>query len=167
MVIQMASTFKIGRSFFGTDDGAAAIEFALIAPVLLLAIAGMVEVGLIVSEKQKLQGIVREAAAGAVLAIEKSQVQSILDAAAATAGTTVNGEAFIAEPVVQICLCPSETYNPASYDEATSCDRTCGTDDLSISYEITASVDHTVLVPFAAAFITDRHFEETLRIKVR
>ena len=50
---------RIGRD---RQDGAVAVEFALIAPILILILAGVVQFGIVYSQYQVLQGAAREGA---------------------------------------------------------------------------------------------------------
>src|SRR5215212_6752129 len=54
------STVKLQR--LGPDDGAVIVEFALIFPVLILLVAGVIQFGIMYSQYQVLQGAAREGA---------------------------------------------------------------------------------------------------------
>ena len=50
------------RSLRASDRGAAVVEFALIMPVLILLVAGVIQFGIMYSQYQVLQGAAREGA---------------------------------------------------------------------------------------------------------
>jgi Flp pilus assembly protein TadG len=54
------STVKLQR--LGPDDGAVIVEFALIFPILILLVAGVIQFGIMYSQYQVLQGAAREGA---------------------------------------------------------------------------------------------------------
>jgi len=96
--------WKINPFSTHNNAGTAAIEFALIAPVLLILLAGLVEIGFAVREAMMVQ---EAAEAGASYAVQSGwDSTGILNAV-----TTATGASNIdASPAPQLfCGCPSES----------------------------------------------------------
>jgi len=64
------------RHGLGRDDGAAAVEFALIAPLLFMLIFGIIQFGIAWSQKEIFVQAAREGARFAAVACEKSACDS-------------------------------------------------------------------------------------------
>lgn len=132
-----------------SNRGVAAIEFALIVPVLLILMLGLTDYGLAMFTKMELTGAVR---AGAQLALSDKDdipkiVQAVVDATNNAAGITVTA--------VETCKCDDET--------TVTCGDTCG--DLSDNryfMTVTATQD------FSYIFIsTDVTLTETAIIRTK
>ncbi len=72
------------------EEGAAAIEFALVLPVLLLLLLGMMEFGLALWRQEMMTNATREAArAGIVASVPRmtdTEIQTVLESRLSTAG---------------------------------------------------------------------------------
>jgi Flp pilus assembly protein TadG len=71
-----------------SDQGAAAVEFALVLPVLVLMLFGIIQFGLIFNQWQQLEHATREGARWASLQNSAAAVRSTVIAAAPTLGLT-------------------------------------------------------------------------------
>lgn len=90
------------RSRLGREDGAAAVEFALIVGILTMLIFGMIEYGIFFLQAQTLRASARGGARAAAVGANKSQIESAM--VSASGGSlpsgygseyiTVNGTAF-------------------------------------------------------------------------
>lgn len=69
--------FRALKIFRDNEDGASAIEFAILAPVFVLLIAGTLDMGFYVLEKMKLHNVVQTTAAYAARAGETDSVQTV------------------------------------------------------------------------------------------
>jgi hypothetical protein len=50
------------EKFFGNEEGLAAVEFAIIAPVLLMFLVGVVDFGLYINDRMRLESLARASA---------------------------------------------------------------------------------------------------------
>jgi len=79
-------------SLLGSDRrGVAAVEFAVIAPMLLLLLGGVVDFGLIMSDRSKLANAVAQAVQTALLtgpSVTQAILQSVVQTAATNSGLT-------------------------------------------------------------------------------
>lgn len=71
------------------DRGATLVEFALLVPVLVMLLFGLVEFGVAYDRQQALTGAAREGARAASIGRTVSQIESRVDAA--TGGTNFDG----------------------------------------------------------------------------
>jgi Flp pilus assembly pilin Flp len=109
------------RRFLQRSDGAAAIEFALIAPVALILLAGLVNVGLQVREQAKLNQATREVAEAAMFTRNLTVLRQVLDNALAENGIAAGGP----RQVRLICVCPGQAeIANCSLAQARSCTAT-------------------------------------------
>lgn len=125
--------------FWVEEDGASALEFGLIAPVLVFGLIGMADVGLAVNERMMIDQALR---AGAQSAMEDSGpevVESILRATAEMNFTVAEPSApstavALALGVTRFCACS------AAPDAAVNCSTTCTAQSpTQIYYLLTAS----------------------------
>lgn len=93
------------RRFWRNTDGLAAIEFAILAPMLFFAFLAMVDVGLMIYEKLRLGQIVRDAAAAAMLTQDTSSISAAAQQAIAVAGSPISAAAYHADPVTLSFSC--------------------------------------------------------------
>jgi pilus assembly protein CpaE len=111
-----------GRS----EEGVSAVEFALIAPVLVAALVAAVDVGLSLYERMTIDHVLRAGAQAAISDPGTDQVLKVLQTTAAKNFPPVEGEpsalSFDPEPV-RYCACPENPdVDPAS---APACSATC------------------------------------------
>ena len=90
--------------FWRREDGVAAIEFALIAPIVLILFVGMVNVGFRFYEESRLNQATRETAEAAMFTRNLTSLQAVLDSQLASLGRSVGGEPFTGT-VTLACQC--------------------------------------------------------------
>jgi Flp pilus assembly protein TadG len=71
-----------------SEDGAAAVEFALVLPILILMLFGIIQFGLIFNQWQQLEHATREGARWASMQNGAADVRATVMAAAPTLGLT-------------------------------------------------------------------------------
>lgn len=130
------------------EQGASAIEFALLAPVLLIALMGTVDVGRALTQQMALGSILRTGAQSAIAGGEVSAVNRILLAAKDDGSVSVN--------VAQMCACPE------SPQAAVACSTTCaGPGPTAIYYSLTAEKE------FSGLFMPRRTLRQSLQVQIR
>src|SRR5438128_9548414 len=70
------------RSRFGREDGAAAVEFAIVSTILFMIVFGIIEFGRTYSQYEVYQGAAREGARRAAVGASLSDVQQAVTQAA-------------------------------------------------------------------------------------
>jgi Flp pilus assembly protein TadG len=117
--------------------GSAAIEFAIISPVLLIMLAGLVEIGFATREAMQVQDA---AEAGAGYAIKYGWDSAAISASVVNA-TGASGVTASPAPV-QFCGCPS-----AAGITTALCTATCPDGSAPGSYvRVSASITHTAIL---------------------
>jgi hypothetical protein len=145
------------RRFKRQEDGVAAIEFALIAPIVLILFVGMVNVGFRFYEEARLNQATRETAEAAMFTRNVASLQSVLNAQLASLGPSVGGEPFTGT-VGLACEC----YDPA---HPTQCAGTCANGLPSgISVSIQASLLYRPLFPLLGRTLT---LQSKIQVQVR
>ena len=79
--------------FLHKEDGASAVEFAIIAPLLIMLVFGIIWFGIAFMQLQTIRGAVREGARASAVGASSSQVQTqVMNSAAGgiPAGTTID-----------------------------------------------------------------------------
>ncbi|WP_436795471.1 TadE/TadG family type IV pilus assembly protein [Actinospongicola halichondriae] len=118
------------------EDGAALVEFALVLPLLVLFLFGIVQFGLAFDMKQSINAAAREGSRTAAIPVSTvSQVEDsvengfdgILDGTVSTT-ITVNGGAPILDPTAKPCE-----------------------GNAGLTVVVVAQVDHTLTIPFYGA----------------
>ena len=127
--------------FLRRAEGAAAIEFALIAPVVLIILAGTVNVGLRFLEQARLNQTTREVAQAAMFTSNLSVLTQLLTNALAE-----NGIVPSSPPTVSlVCICPGqpEVRNCTTLDSAS-----CAATGLpwALAVEVTAATLYQPLI---------------------
>jgi hypothetical protein len=107
------------------EAGTAAMEFALAAPVLVLACLGMVDIGMAFHERMAIDDSLRAASEGAMLDAGEAKVADLLKAAASNnfsiaSDGQVNSESLVTS-VDRFCACPESTSTEVSCT-ATTCE---------------------------------------------
>jgi len=97
------------------DRGAAAVEFAIIAPVLILLLIGIVEYGLVFNTQLQLTGAAREAAREMAVTGDPSQARSAaLGSVAALSPALTAGDVTFSSAT---CTAGSEVTATIGYDK--------------------------------------------------
>lgn len=100
--------------------GAAAVEFAIVAPIMLLIAVGMLELGRALSVQQVLTSAAREGAREAILpGADTNSVNGVVDTYAATisknpVNTTISPDLALVQPGDLVAVNVSSTYQPFS-----------------------------------------------------
>lgn len=144
--------------FWRREDGVAAIEFALIAPIVLILFVGMVNVGFRLYEESRLNQATRETAEAAMFTRNLTSLQAVLDNQLASLGRSVGGEPFTGT-VTLACEC----VDPA---QPTQCAGTCAGSSLpsAISVRIEASLLYRPLFPLLGRTVT---LQSRMQVQVR
>lgn len=143
----MLSSISLIRNLIRDSSGASAIEFALVAPVLITAVLFMVDIGLAVSTRMELNRDVRAGAQAAMsLNNDTSAIQAIaLASSGSPEGTTVN--------VAGSCACGSTV---------SACQSLCGNGTApSVFIAISA------IKPYDGLFLGRRNLEASTRVQIR
>ncbi len=148
--------------FLRRTDGTAALEFALIAPVVLLLFVGMVNTGFRFHEEARLNQVTRETAEASMYTQDLDVLRQTLADAIADLGPSIGGTPY-AGSVTLLCTCPGQTDIP---DCTVTQGAACAATGLpwSIVIEIRAAMDYRPLIPLIG---TARSLESRLRMQVR
>ena len=149
------------RRFADDRSGASAVEFALGAPVLLLGLIIVTDLGLAVNERMNLDQSLRQGAQFAMGDVSSETDLEKLVSAASTGsygeqqGDVTNSDAPIVD-VTRSCACPDAPTVEVA------CTTVC-TGDLppSIYYDFTAQKTH------AAIFLPDMTLKSSITVQVR
>ena len=121
MNVRRSDLTRVGVAALKLTRGAAVIEFALLAPVLLLMVIGAIDIGTFIYQKMQLQSAAR---AGAQYAIQSdaniSDTDGILNAAEIASELDFTG---VTTTTTQFCAC-SDGIESAT-DGTGSCGGTC------------------------------------------
>lgn len=84
---------KLKRFILGLSDrqGVAAVEFALIAPVLLIMLLGLIDVAFMIIEKSRLNQVTREVATSVMFGSTDAALNAIIDEQISLLGGPING----------------------------------------------------------------------------
>lgn len=115
-------------NFLNNESGVAAVEFAFIAPILIMAVLSMADIGFAIHERAEIDQALRNGAQSALSDPGVPTVQAVLAAVDATGA----GRDTTVFSVNRICACPesSDTAAPSCF---TSCS---GNRPTSIYYEL-------------------------------
>ncbi len=147
------------------ENGASAIEFALVAPVLVLACLATVDVGLAIGQKMDIDQTLRAASEGAMLDLGRDEVQDLAEAIAAENSTVASSGGDGSAPaatdlevtVDRFCACPE------SASSAIGCDSDACADSKTpyVFYRLTAEKE------FASLFLPTIPISGSLLVQVR
>lgn len=139
------ASVRASRRYGRNEDGAAAVEFALIAPVFVLILAVTFEIGLVIQQKFQLVSVLT-AAANHTLSIDASDNDSANSAATTIAGLMAGGarmarvdvnntvtatmtpdNIMLAQTGAQStdCYCPTRDGTGLSWGNSVACDASC------------------------------------------
>lgn len=137
------------RRFVEGQGAGAAIEFALIAPILVFGALSAADLGFAVNEAFKVDQALRSGAEAALTDPGESEVRAVL-VAAETAGDAV------VWTVDRVCACPE------SRDAPVDCSTTCADDrPTSIFYEVGGATSYDGL------FLPTREIARAATVQVR
>lgn len=94
------------ETFRRRQDGVSAVEFALIAPVMIGALLGMVDVGMAIGERMSIDHVVRAAAQVAISDPGAATVQQVLEDLSAGKGYIVVADYYCPCPGDEACAEP-------------------------------------------------------------
>lgn len=150
------------RRFLRQTDGAAAIEFALIAPVILLLFVGMVNLGFRYYEESRLNQVTRETAEASMFSQDLVVLSQTMANAIAELGPSISGVPY-GGTVTLACVCPGQADIPnCTSAQAVSCPATGLPWEIVIS--IRATMDYRPLIPVLGSAAT---LESAMRVQVR
>ncbi len=119
-------TFRLRKQ--GRSSGSATVEFAIIAPVLVLGVLSTADIGFAIHESFEVDQALRNGAETALNDPGEAKVDAVLAAVDATGG----GQYTTTWTVDRFCACPESTGEP------TVCSTTCAGDrPTAIFYDIT------------------------------
>jgi len=115
-----------GRAAFRDEGGAAAIEFALLVPILVFACLATVDIGLAISKKMEIDYSLRMASEGAIADLGEDEVHDLLDQVASE-NFTVSPDVEDDGPdvgeldteVLRFCACPESMSTVAACTSGT------------------------------------------------
>lgn len=148
--------------FVRDEGGTAALEFALIAPVVLLLFVGMANLGLRFLEEGRLTQVTRETAQAALYTADVAVLQQTMTAAIAELGAPISGGAY-SGTVRRICLCPgsADVVNCTPL-QARTCTATGKPWEIVI--DVAAQMDYRPLLPGLGSA---ERISKTLRVQIR
>lgn len=116
-------------------SGIASVEFALIAPILIMAVLSTADIGLAIHESSEIDQALRNGAEAALSDPGKSRVEAILTA---VDDKTAVGQPQTAWSVNRYCTCPTTPETP------TACTSTCSDSrPTAIFYDIQGVRDYS------------------------
>lgn len=118
--------YGLGRS----QDGGATVEFALVAPLLIMSVLSMTDIGLATHQLFRIDQTLRNAAEAAIRDPGEGLIDTVLSDIGAEGGAD-----FAEWRVERRCACPS-TSGTETCGTATTCD---GGRPMSIYYDISGS----------------------------
>lgn len=129
------------------DRGASAIEFALLAPVLVVALLGTVDVGRALTEQMTIGSLLRTVAQSVIAEGDISKVDQVRSAARGDDLVSVSPP---------ICVCPDNTQ------AVVDCSATCaGPQPTAIYYSL------VIQKTFSGIFLPDILLTRSLQVQVR
>ncbi len=149
-------TLRTLRNFPRDQKGSSVVEFALILPILLVALMGMVDYGMMVFANNELENAARTGAQYALQGVDQADDDAGIEAAARAAlsddtGVTVN--------ISRACLCPDGS--------ASACTDTCTADEFEPGRYVTVNMrlDFTPIFGHIVSDPTQLGSEAILRIE--
>jgi len=142
--------------FLRNEHGVAAIEFALIGPVLVFGLVAMADVGLAVRDRMALDHIVRVGAQNAAQNPGTEAVLRILRAASVDSLTRSTSTAALSVGVTEECVCPEAPANTVA------CATTCSGQSSTFIYYVLQA--NTVA---AGLLLPDMPIQSRARVQIR
>ncbi|MFO7757061.1 MAG: TadE/TadG family type IV pilus assembly protein [Roseovarius sp.] len=154
------------RKLLGDTRGSIAVEFALVAPVLMIMLAGVIDVGSAAYARLSLQSRVTTAGEFALMAdldadaLAESAMGLLRGRASETAEVVVNNAAKAkwdgSEVTTQslsgdamACYCPTRSDGQIEWGSSVGCETSCDTsgDSAGRFVQISATADHVSIFP--------------------
>ncbi len=135
--------FRTSRDVMHKTDGVSAVEFALLAPMLIFAILATVDLGLAISERMTIGHILRAGAQSAIENVGDSQISLVMRTTAAKNLTVADTgtDTSIALAVEKMCACSAQP------SVAVACSTTCTPNaPTQIYYILTGSKTYAGLI---------------------
>lgn len=157
----MLDLFSELKSYRVNLHGVAATEFALIAPILMLMVIGIVDYGFYINHAMKVENTAR---AAAQYVVQGGDIDSISDDVMATSGIPIDEEQEGEEPVLaasMICTCAD--------GEEVECDigDICGVEDYPRNYiTVTINKRYETFMPYPG-LPDSLPIKRTIRLQVR
>lgn len=150
------------RIFLAGERGAAAIEFAIIAPILLILFLGMANLGIAFLEQGRLDQVTRETAQAALFSQDMALLNATMTSAISELGSPISGSNYTGS-VKLLCICPgSQPLVGCTVAQAALCPSTGLPWEIVI--EIIARIDFS---PIAPGFNLEKTLQSTLHVQVR
>lgn len=150
------------RRFLRQTDGAAAVEFVLIAPVILLMFVGMINFGFRYYEEARLNQATRETAEASMFTQDLTVLRQTLANSIAELGPSISGVPYTGS-VAMFCTCPGQADIPnCTASQAASCAATGMA--WGIIIEIRAQMSYRPLIPLVGQ---PANLQSVLRVQVR
>ena len=149
-------------------DGVAAVEFALVAPLLLILLTGIGEIGIASHQKMQVQAAVE---AGALYAVKHGAADGAALTAIGNAVVKVNGAGtagITADPApTSFYGCPKTSGDPGIVSQNSDSTTVCAGDHkLPGQYvKVNAKISHTTLLPYLHLSLTTLTASATVRVK--
>jgi Flp pilus assembly protein TadG len=163
----------IGRRWTEDRRGVAAIEFAIVAPVLLMMLAGITDFGLIRAGKSQMANGIAQGLEYAFLqgpSVTAANVISMIQAGAARAGLANTVTVVVIGPA---CYCvtgfPAALVTPSTALSGTyTCTNTCTAPSVASApfMTVTASYVYQPLLPFYSKLATPK-VAETMTVRLQ
>ena len=120
------------------ESGLSAVEFALLAPFMVVGVFSTVDAGMAIYDKMMISQVLRAGSQAAITGDNVADVLTILEATAADNFTVTNGAAApgeLAVDVIQYCVCPDD------FTAQVACTATCtGGGTPNQFYDLSASL---------------------------
>lgn len=139
------------RRHIRTDRGASAVEFALIAPILLLLLIGIINFGLLFGQSLAISNAARQAARYAV--VQGNSCDSVKSQAVSAAS-----------PLVSITAANVDVSRPGLGSCSGATTEACKSSSTTLTDNVTVTLTYTAQVP-VASFVPGLGSTKTLRGK--
>lgn len=150
------------RSWRG-ESGAAAVEFILIAPILVILLAAISNLSLRLLELARLEQVTRETAEAALFTSSQTALQTVLTRSIAALGAPYSGSAYSGTVSQPLCSCTGQADIPnCTPAQALTCPSTG--QPWGVKILITAQMDFQPLIP---GFGTAERLTSTAQVQVR
>lgn len=148
--------FRFIRRLERDQKGSSVVEFALILPVLMIALMGLVDYGMMVFANNELENAARTGAQYALQGPTTADDDAGIEAAARAA---LSDDTGVTVAISRACLCPDGT--------ATACSDTCTADELEPGRYVTVNMrlDFTPIFGHIVSDPTELGSEAILRIE--